>query len=217
MAKSKKKYYVVWKGHMPGIYDNWLKAREQIDGYAGARYKSFPTQKEAEKALAAGPSFGAAAGSNGKKSSGKRSWASKLPTSPSIIYNSLSVDAACSGNPGVMEYQGVLTKSKERVFHQKFPVGTNNLGEFLALVHGLALLQKQGLHQTPIYTDSAIAFGWVKKGKAKTTLERNARTEQLFVMIERAEDWLAANTYSNPILKWQTDVWGEIPADFGRK
>ena len=32
MAKQKK-YYVIWKGHMPGIYDEWTKAQEQIKGY----------------------------------------------------------------------------------------------------------------------------------------------------------------------------------------
>ena len=61
-----------------------------------------------------------------------------------IIKESIAVDAACSGNPGNMEYRGVYTKTKEQIFHQgPFPQGTNNIGEFLALVHGLAFFKKR--------------------------------------------------------------------------
>lgn len=217
MAKKKPKYYVVWKGKKPGIYSTWAAAQAQISGFAGALYKSYGSHSEAERAFRQRPDVALAQGKkSGVKGSGGRSGA-QLPSSPSIIRDSLSVDAACSGNPGPMEYQGVRTATGERVFHQAFPLGTNNIGEFLALVHGLALLQKQGLRQLPVYTDSKIAFGWVKKGKAKTTLPRNAATEKLYEMIERAEEWLAQNEYTNPVLKWKTEIWGEIPADFGRK
>ena len=133
-----------------------------------------------------------------------------------VIANSLAVDAACSGNPGVMEYQGVRTYDKERMFHVKFELGTNNIGEFLALVHGLSYLKKHNLAQ-PLYTDSVNAMAWVKQKKCKTKLERNEKTEELFRYIERAEAWLRANTYTTQILKWDTDNWGEIPADFNRK
>lgn len=210
MAK-KQKYYVIWKGKMPGIYDNWAQAQNQIAGYAGALYKSFSSRAEAEKALLAGPANYLGGGSN---KAGK-----KKGTTPrsEIIWKSLSVDAACSGNPGPMEYQGVDTRSKDRVFHQAFELGTNNIGEFLGIVHGLALLQKQNLHHLPIYTDSATAMAWVRNRKVKTKLVRNATTEKLYELIERGENWLKSNSYANPILKWDTDSWGEIPADFGRK
>lgn len=215
MAKQKK-YYVIWKGHMPGIYDEWTKAQEQIKGYQGALYKSFPSHKEAEQALAKGPSAylrprGGATGGSSKK--GKKGG---TPRSQ-IIWRSLAVDAACSGNPGPMEYQGVDTRSKDRIFHQAFELGTNNIGEFLAIIHGLALLKKQGLDTLPIYTDSATAMAWVRNKKVKTKLVRDTRTEALHQLIERGEAWLQQNSYRNPILKWDTDSWGEIPADFGRK
>ncbi|MEM6724723.1 MAG: RNase H family protein, partial [Bacteroidota bacterium] len=133
------------------------------------------------------------------------------------IKHSLSVDAACSGNPGLMEYRGVDTKTGEEIFRMgPFQHGTNNVGEFLALVHGLALLKKQGLSM-PIYSDSKIAMGWVAKKKCKTKLDRITVNEKLFQLIERAENWLKANTYNTTILKWDTKNWGEIPADFGRK
>ena len=215
MAKQKK-YYVIWKGHMPGIYDEWTKAQEQIKGYQGALYKSFPSRKEAEQALAKGPASYLRSGSPGGGSGKSRKKKGTTPRSQ-IIWRSLSVDAACSGNPGPMEYQGVDTRSKDRIFHQAFDLGTNNIGEFLAIIHGLALLKKQGLHDLPIYTDSATAMAWVRNKKVKTKLVRDARTEGLYELIERGEQWLKNNTFRNPIVKWDTDSWGEIPADFGRK
>ena len=63
------------------------------------------------------------------------------------VLDALAVDAACSGNPGVMDYQGVYVASRTQIFHYMAPVGTNNIGEFLAIVHGLAYLKKNGLKQ----------------------------------------------------------------------
>lgn len=95
--------------------------------------------------------------------------------------------------------------------------GTNNIGEFLAIVHALALMEKQGVKGKCIYSDSRNAILWVNKGKCKTTLQRDAQTEKLFQVIYRAENWLRTHRVSTPILKWETGKWGEIPADFGRK
>lgn len=133
------------------------------------------------------------------------------------INNSIAVDAACSGNPGKMEYRGVYLRTGKEIFHFGPVWGTNNIGEFLAIVHGLALLKQKGLHDMPIYSDSVNAQLWVRNKKCKTTLERNEKTEELYKMIERAEAWLHNNTWQNQIIKWPTDEWGEIPADFGRK
>ena len=130
--------------------------------------------------------------------------------------NALAVDAACSGNPGPMEYRGVHIASRQEVFHFGPLKGTNNIGEFLAIVHGLALIKQKGYYM-PLYSDSANAISWVKQKKCKTKLPRTSETEYLFELIERAEKWLKENKYSTPILKWETKEWGEIPADFGRK
>lgn len=135
----------------------------------------------------------------------------------SIKWNSVSVDVSYSYNTGVMEYQGVNTKNKELIFNESFPVGTNNIGEFLAIVHALALLKTQGDLIKPIYTDSIIAMTWVYKKKVNTSLVRNKDTAKLHRIINRAEQWLESNSYRNSILKWNTKKWGEIPADFGRK
>ncbi len=202
MATKKKKYYVVWRGHRPGIYDDWTAVLQQITSYQGALYKSYKSRWEAEKAYEQGPSA---------------MKAKKETAGAPFIRDSISVDAACSGNPGVMEYRGVDTASREELFHQgPFPMGTNNLGEFLALVHALALQKKAGTKR-PVYTDSGTALAWVRNKKVKTMLPRNEKTRELWDMVDRAETWLRKNSYDIPVYKWDTRKWGEIPADFGRK
>ena len=140
-----------------------------------------------------------------------------LPLPLEVAAAAVAVDAACSGNPGPMEYQGIDLTTGQRIFHFGPVWGTNNIGEFLAIVHALALCWQQGLHHKIIYSDSNNAILWVKKRQCKTKLERNAQTEQLFQIIARAEQWLRTHDYKNPIMKWETSKWGEVPADFGRK
>jgi ribonuclease HI len=209
---SKNKFFVVWEGKEPGIYRSWEECKRQIHGYEGAIYKGFATEAEAREAMVS-PCWDYI-GKNAKTKKPTLEQISKVGV-PDL--ESLSVDAACSGNPGVMEYRGVYSKTGEEIFHQgPFKEGTNNIGEFLALVHGLAFL-KQKNSPIPIYTDSKTALAWVKLKKAKTKLEKNTSNEILFGLIARAEVWLQNNQYNTPILKWETSVWGEIPADFGRK
>ena len=210
MAKSSK-FYVVWEGHNPGIYMSWATCQTQIKNYPNARYKSFKTRKEAEDAYANGSGDYWGKSNKSKKSS--------RPTVPfNIPKNTISVDAACSGNPGLMEYRGVLTDDGTELFRMgPYHQGTNNVGEFLALVHALALLKNQGDETRPIFSDSKIAILWVKNKKSKSKLKQTSKNGILFEYIARAENWLNTNTYKNPILKWETRSWGEIPADFGRK
>lgn len=210
---AKNKYYVVWKGLNPGVYDNWTECKMQVEGQDGAKYKSFETREEAAEAFEKGYSYYLKAASSAKAAS------NLAPQAPigKPINESLAVDAACSGNPGDMEYRGVYTATGQEIFHiGPLKKGTNNIGEFLALVHGLALLKQKG-SDLPIYSDSRNAIIWVKKKKCKTLLEREPVNEPIFELIERAEKWLNSNTYTTTILKWETAVWGEIPADFGRK
>lgn len=209
---AKQKFYVVWEGVTPGIYSSWTDCQLQIKGYEGAKYKSFDSREEAERALASSPY--AYIGKNATNKKENKSTPHTLPAA--VIENSLAVDAACSGNPGPMEYRGVHVASQQEIFHFGPMKGTNNIGEFLALVHGLALLKQKGFDM-PVYSDSVNAISWVKQKRCKTKLPRTAETDQLFLLIERAEKWLKENTYSTPILKWETKEWGEIPADFGRK
>ncbi len=214
---KKSKYYVVWVGAKPGVYSTWPEANAQVAGFPGARFKSFASATEAQAAFRTGGTSAVAKTATGTRTTyGARSAAAPQSVGP-IVKPSLSVDAACSGNPGKMEYQGVNTETKEQLFHQAFPLGTNNIGEFLGLIHGLAYCKAKGLPDLPIYTDSKIAMGWIRKGKCKTTLPRGPKTATLYDLIDRGEAWLAANKWRNPVLKWETKIWGEIPADFGRK
>ncbi len=210
MSQNKQKYYVVWQGHHPGIYTSWEKCLAEVKNFPNAKYKSFDSRTEAENAFRNPYEI-------------KKSFTPKKENAPTtkktkFIPESISVDAACSGNPGLMEYRGVRTSDKTEIFHFG-PVknGTNNIGEFLAIVHALALLTKKNDQNTPIYTDSKTALSWVKKKKANTKLKQDKSNAQLFEMIFRAENWLKTNKWQNPILKWETEYWGEIAADFGRK
>lgn len=139
-----------------------------------------------------------------------------LPLHMDVRADAWAVDAACSGNPGPMEYRGIDLATGQVVFHYGPVHGTNNIGEFLAIVHALALMEQRGINKA-IYSDSYNAILWVSKRKCKTKLERTPQTEELFQVIARAERWLATHSYKTPIIKWETKKWGEVPADFGRK
>lgn len=209
---KKQKYYVVWFGNPAGIYNSWEACKKAIAGIYGAQYKSFPTLAEANKALEGEYKDYIIKG--GKKKSLTKA---EIDTYGEPNLYSIAVDAASSGNPGIMEYRGVDTQTHKQLFHQgPFKQGTNNIGEFLALVHGLAYLKKNNSDRI-LYTDSKIAMGWVKVKKCRTKLQQTSKNKALFELISRAEQWLKANTYSTEIVKWETKAWGEIPADFGRK
>jgi ribonuclease HI len=212
--KNKKKYYVVWKGHNPGIYDSWDECKKQVQGVVGAQYKAFADKKEAEQAFKG--FYESYVGVDTKKGLGLSPEELKSIGDP--IVPSLSVDAACSGNPGVLEFRGVMTDSKKEVFSRgPYPEGTVNIGEFLAIVLGLAIL-KRYKQKMPIYTDSLTAMKWVRDKKVNTKLKPSEKNKELFDTVAKALEWLKTNDYSEiPVLKWRTDAWGEIPADYGRK
>lgn len=208
MAK-KNKYYVVWNGREKGIFRSWDECKAQVDGFEGAQYKSFESQKEAE--AASKQNFYKVVGATQKATQ------TKLTNVGSPIKGSVVVDAAWNTRSGDMEYQGFDFSNGNLLFKKgPFFDGTNNVGEFLAIVHALAYLKKHKL-DTPIYSDSKTAISWVKKKKANTKLDQTPRNGELFELMERAENWLKDNNYKNPILKWETKAWGENPADFGRK
>ena len=203
-----KKFYVVWVGRLPGVYASWRECKEQVEGFAGAKYKSFSTELEAQRAYSGSP----LPSSLGTRAKGGRSGAD-YPIFPSI-----AVDGASSGNPGMCEYRGVNADSHEVIFASQQFFGTNNIAEFLAIVHAMVLCRQQGV-RTPIYSDSRTAMAWVRTGKCKTTLKPSEKSAFALDLIRRAEAWLAQNPpeVRVPLLKWKTEVWGEIPADYGRK
>jgi ribonuclease HI len=260
---ANEKYYVIWVGAAPGVYDSWDEARIQVEGYPGASYRGYKSKEEAVQAFRDGydkdgllaevarqvkkmnregrtiewnPSMEnnapasatsaptpasafteASAFAEASTQAPQRVSAPTPPQRPTpYILDSIAVDAACSGNPGPMEYRGVHVRSGKELFHFGPVEGTNNIGEFLAIVHCLAMQEKQGT-RLPIYSDSVNAQKWVKAGLCRTKLECNERNRALFDLIRRAESWLRQHRIFVPIYKWETKQWGEIPADFGRK
>lgn len=229
MSSVKGKYYTVWVGVEPGVYDSWSEAQLQILHYPGARYKSFKTREEAIEAYRGDPQeqLGLI---KSILSHADAERALRVPeidgirdytAIPDIRLDAIAVDGACSGNPGRMEYRAVRVADGAEVFHigaAKPLFGTNNIAEYLAMIHLAALLAKAGDVTTPIYTDSKNTLAWLRKGRSHTTLEENSKTAPTLELLRRADAWLAANgPIRNPILKWKTESWGEIPADFGRK
>ena len=101
-----------------------------------------------------------------------------LPLPYEVKANAWAVDASCSGNPGPMEYQCIDLQTGAQVFHYGPLHGTNNIGEFLAIVHALALMQQKGITDKVIYSDSVNAQLWVQKKQCKTKLARTPQTEQ---------------------------------------
>ena len=217
MTKQKAKFYVVWQGREAGIYDSWSDCEAQVKGVA-AKYKSFTTREEAEKALAEG--FEKHITSTPRTAPTTKPHRDTTPENmllQGIKLPALAVDAACSGNPGMMEFRGVIADTCTEVFHRgPYVDGTNNIGEFLALVLGLAYLKQQKLDWA-LYSDSKTAISWVKQKQCKTKIEWNSKNQDLLLAVRAAEKWLQENTWTTPIYKWETENWGEIPADFGRK
>ncbi len=219
---KKKKWYVVWAGHNPGIYDDWADAREQIEGFPQAKYKGFNSAEEATEAYRGGlrserSELGrllSGAGDNSRKPSTPNDNWRRFPEVDSTAW---AVDASCLGNPGRMEYRGIDLASGQEIFRVgPFEGGTNNIGEFLAIVHALALQEQRG-ESHRIYSDSVSGMAWVRRRKANTKLKPTEKNTRLMQLIARAELWLANHSQTTPVLKWDTDRWGEIPADFGRK
>lgn len=206
MTKVKQKFYVVWVGIQPGIYETWDACSKQVTGINGSRYQAFLTRPQAEEAFRNGPPAPTRSSPKPKPSGiGKPEWG-------------LCVDAAWNTVTGWVEYRGVVIPDRKEVFRQgPYPDGTNNIVEFLALVHGLAWCKKHNLYNIPIYSDSQTAIGWVKRKKTNSKHTFHQGNKILRDLLERAEKWLAENSYGNVLHKWDTKNWGEIPADFGRK
>lgn len=213
--KAKTKYYVVWDGLAPGIYDSWEECKAQVANYPRAKYKSFTDLETATLAYRGNPD----------------EWRNifkgmtKIPAQhvnygayPEIDLNAIAVDAACASNPGPVEYQGVRVGTGEKIFHfGPLPGGTNNIGEYLAIVHAAAMLDKAGDYITTIYSDSITAQSWIKHRHSRTKIAPTPENARILEILRRADAWVAQHLIRNPIRKWETEKWGEIPADFGRK
>jgi ribonuclease HI len=209
---GKQKFYVVWVGREIGVFETWEMCNAQIFGYPKGIYKSFSTRAEAENAFL-NPSLDYV---------GKGEIISELTEEQKIvigkpILESISVDGAWNTVTGIVEYRGVHTATKKEIFRLgPFEDGTNNIVEFLSIVHALAYCKKNEIF-VPVYSDSRTGISWVRDKEHRTNREKSKKNEKLFELLERATKWLRENEYNNRVLKWETKAWGENPADFGRK
>jgi len=202
---EKQKWYVVWVGRNPGIYSTWAECEKQVKGFFGAKFKSYPSRKIAALALNKPPLWEPDPDSVKKTNR----------FVPQGAY--LCVDAACSGSPGPVEWRVVILPENETVLRKgPFLNGSNNIGEFLALVDAIRYRAEKHL-QMPIYTDSVTALAWLRAKKCKTTLPIRETNIKLFELIQQAESMLRTLESPHEVLKWDTEQWGEIPADYGRK
>lgn len=213
------KYYVVFKGHNPGVYDSWEETKLQTDGFNGAVFKGYNSSEEAALAFRKyshiedrNELFGLIAAAQNKKNQ-----TSQEEKSPEVDWDAWAVDASCLGNPGKMEYRGVNLSTGKVIFSMgPYEDATNNIGEYLAIVHAMALMAKNGEYHN-IYSDSRTAISWVRNKKVNTKLKPTAKNAKVFELLARASVWVNSHSYLGRIMKWQTERWGEIPADFGRK
>lgn len=206
------KKYVVWKGKKPGIYNSWPECQAQVNGFSGAKYKSFPASI-AQAAFKAGPDFDPN-NPNAHKTS-KATSTKGVPT-----HECLTVDAAYGSKTTIMEWRGVMNVSRKEFFRSRpFKGGSNNIGEFLALVDGIRFLRENNLTHLEIYTDSQTALAWIRSGKCNTTIDSRTLEAEVIERIKDAEAYLKQRSLRDiKIKKWDTPKWGiEIPADFGRK
>lgn len=168
------KFYVVWAGRQTGVFTDWPTTHRQVDRFAGARYKSFPTRAEAERAFAAGatkPTFV-------RRPSTRQP--AELPTEPSAFDVRIYCDGACDPNPGragsglAVYRHGALA---QLWFGLHNPAGTNNTAELNAL-HRALMMAEAALSAgstVQILCDSTYAInciskwavGWEKKGWRK--------------------------------------------------
>lgn len=205
---------MVWAGETPGIYDSWEECKAQVLNFPGARYKAFKTQEEAVAAFRSDPDEMAIL----RSIASHRQEIVNYAAIPGIRLDAIAVDGACEGNPGNMEYRGVRVADGKELFHVgPLPDGTNNVGEYLAIVHALAYLDKLGDHSTSIYSDSRTALAWLRARHHNSKLVKTPKNARIHELLARADAWVKTHACLNPVIKWDTENWGEIPADFGRK
>ena len=177
-----KKFYVVWSGRETGIFLDWATCKRSIDQFSGARYKSFPTQAEADKAFSSGVSVGRATES--KKKTSTKSTNSEVAFGVNDFDVVIYCDGGCDPNPGkagsgsAVYKQGKLSSLWYGLFN---PNGTNNTAELNALHQSLLMAEQAaaknmsvGVLCDSMYSINCIsvwAYGWKAKGWKKKTGE----------------------------------------------
>jgi ribonuclease HI len=175
------KFYVVWSGRQTGIFSDWATTQKAVDGYAGARFMSFPTRAEAEQAFARGSHSTIPAKSASRQKTRTSDVERSAKHSAHQFNVSIYCDGACEPNPGnagsgIVVYRA--GKLAQLWFGLYNPRGTNNTAELNALYHALRMAEaeiKDG-YTVEVCSDSAYsincirswAANWEKKGWKKS-------------------------------------------------
>ena len=205
------KYYVVWHGREPGIFTDWSGCKAQVDGFAGARYKSFKTKAEAEAAFQGGKNGSPSKNSSGSTQTKKRSNGQSVKTYTAKEVEALSIetkiytDGGCEPNPGNAGSGLALYRNNqiEELWYGLYnPHGTNNTAELNALHQALIMAQKEldlG-RSVAIFCDSKYsiqcvtqwAVNWQKKGwkKASGEIKNLELIKQMFALHQKLKDRL---------------------------
>ncbi len=207
------KYYVVWKGKQTWVFSSWNQVQPLISWFSDAKFKSFETREDAEHAfvLSREDFYGQSSLSLWKK------WQNDKTIDVPFCIDAVAVDAACAWNPGILERRGVEVADGNEIFSFRIEKGTNNVGEFLAIVSWFQRIFSSD-SDFFIYSDSKIAINWVKERKCKSLLRIESPSLPVWKFVQEAEEWLKTHEIDfSHLLKRRTSEWGEIPADFGRK
>ena len=153
-------YYVVKRGRIPGIYNDWSDCEKQIKGFSNAKFKKFEDYD-----LALDYSFAESPLTNVKPTKG------------------IAVDAAYSMKRGEGEYQIFDLELNKMVYNSRiYKDSTVNIMEFLAIIQGLKMFSNRD-----IYSDSATAITWVNNKKINTNAVCGEETQK---EIDEALDYL---------------------------
>ena len=172
-----KKFYVVWRGVKTGVFDDWPTTLALVDGFPGARYKSFPTRAEAESAFRSGaPPRNTGSTSGARPRVLRTDHADAVAAFDSVIF----CDGACEPNPGkagsgmAVYRAGAISSLWYGAYN---PFGTNNTAELNALLQALmfARLELEANRTVQVRSDSTYglnavtkwAKGWEKRGWRK--------------------------------------------------
>ena len=169
------KFYVVWSGRQTGVFTDWATVQRAVTGYAGARFKSFPTRAEAEQAFSRIPPK-----TTGRQASAKPAGERRAAHTAHLFDVSIYCDGACEPNPGhagsgiVVYRAGKLAELWYGLYH---PMGTNNTAELSALYHALRMAEREIKtgKTVEVCSDSAYSINcirtwapsWEKKGWKK--------------------------------------------------
>ena len=127
---------------------------------------------------------------------------------------------------GPVEWQGCINhqgKWKMCTKSSLYDLGTNNIGEFLAIIEALMAKKTGELSFNALYSDSQTALVWLASGRANPKSPEKISSELLEacddarVWLNENSEWVQGLCSDGLIRQWNTKEWGENPADFGRK